>query len=169
MTGGLATRYAPSFRLIVAHFGLGLLGLLLFSAALVWRAGALAGHYFQPTLLGLVHLCVLGWLVRNLRVQELSINGRRLGALFNDPGLVGQVMALRGYRAAPFSGHTVLIRSSGLANWDRMFFGSWRHLMGAHLVERRVRGLHGSMFEAGNVQALAGALAKVVSDQHGAH
>ncbi len=63
MTGGLATRYAPSFRLIVAHFGLGLLGLLLFSAALVWRAGALAGHYFQPTLLGLVHLCVLGWLV----------------------------------------------------------------------------------------------------------
>ena len=63
MSAGLATRYAPSFRLILAHFGLGLVGLLLFSAALVWRAGALSGHFFQPTLLGLVHLCVLGWLV----------------------------------------------------------------------------------------------------------
>jgi len=60
---GLATRYAPSFRLIAAHFGLGLLGLLVLSAALAWRASALHGHYFQPALLGLVHLCVLGWLV----------------------------------------------------------------------------------------------------------
>ena len=59
----LGTRYAPSFRLILAHFGLGLIGLLLFSAALVWRADGVDGHYFQPTLLGLVHLCVLGWLL----------------------------------------------------------------------------------------------------------
>lgn len=59
----LGTRFAPSFRLILAHFGLGLLGLLLFSAALVWRADGVSGHFFQPTLLGLVHLCVLGWLL----------------------------------------------------------------------------------------------------------
>lgn len=63
MNAGLATRYAPSFRLIAAHFGLGVLGLLAASAALVWRTSALEGHYFQPALLGLVHLCVLGWLV----------------------------------------------------------------------------------------------------------
>jgi hypothetical protein len=56
-------RYAPSFELIQAHFGLGLLGLLTFSAMLALRAGEIAGFFFQPLLLGLVHLCVLGWLM----------------------------------------------------------------------------------------------------------
>lgn len=59
--GGLATRHSPSFGLIKAHFGLGLVGMLVFAGALVWRAAAVAGHFFQPTLLGLVHLAVLGW------------------------------------------------------------------------------------------------------------
>jgi len=56
-------RHAPSFKLIQAHFGLGLLGLLLFSAALVLRAADVTGFFLQPLLLGLVHLCVLGWLM----------------------------------------------------------------------------------------------------------
>ncbi|MES2321693.1 MAG: amino acid adenylation domain-containing protein [Pseudomonadota bacterium] len=160
---------------VVAGFSVGGVAALETARLLQSRGGAVRALVLIDTinpsavLGGTAAWRVLGWLVRNLRVQELSINGRRLGALFNDPGLIGQVMALRGYRAAPFTGHTVLIRSSGLANWDRMFFGTWRRLMGVHLVEQRVRGLHGSMFEAGNVQALAGALAKVVSDQHAAH
>ncbi len=107
---------------------------------------------------------MLGWLVRNLRVQELSLNGRRLGALVNDPGLVCQVMALRGYRAIAYHGRTVLIRSSGLANWDRLFFGAWRRVMANHLVQRSVRGLHGSMFETANVGELAEALAEVMRE-----
>jgi hypothetical protein len=57
------TRYAPSFELVQAHFGLGLLGLLAFSAALVACAGGLTGFFFQPLLLGLVHLWVLGCLM----------------------------------------------------------------------------------------------------------
>ncbi len=63
MPGRLATRYAPSFRLIEAHFGFGLVGLVAFSAALLVRATAVQGFFFQPLLLGLVHLCVLGWLM----------------------------------------------------------------------------------------------------------
>ncbi|WP_373045359.1 hypothetical protein [Vulgatibacter sp.] len=61
--GGLATGFAPSFRLIQAHFWLGLAGLCLFAAGLVFVAPTLEGHFFQPRLLGLVHLCVLGWLL----------------------------------------------------------------------------------------------------------
>ncbi len=61
--GGLATQYAPSFRLIQAHFGLGVLGLLAFSTALLVRAPEVQGYFFQPVLLGLVHLCVLGFLM----------------------------------------------------------------------------------------------------------
>ncbi|HLK93195.1 MAG TPA: hypothetical protein VKZ18_25095 [Polyangia bacterium] len=60
---GSFARYAPSFRLIKAHFGLGMVGLLAFSAALALRARDLDGFFFQPLLLGLVHLCVLGWLM----------------------------------------------------------------------------------------------------------
>ena len=60
---GLATRHAPSWRLIQAHFVLGVAGLLAFSAALAVCAPSLQGFFFQPVLLGLVHLCVLGWLM----------------------------------------------------------------------------------------------------------
>lgn len=57
----LATRHSPSFALIKAHFGLGLAGMNVFAGALLWRAAALEGHFFQPALLGLVHLSVLSW------------------------------------------------------------------------------------------------------------
>lgn len=63
MQGGLATRHAPSWRLIQAHFGLGVAGMVAFSVALTACAPSLQGFFFQPTLLGLVHLCVLGWLM----------------------------------------------------------------------------------------------------------
>lgn len=63
MQGGLATRHAPSWRLIQAHFGLGVAGLLVFAGALALYAPSLEGFFFQPALLGLVHLCVLGWLM----------------------------------------------------------------------------------------------------------
>lgn len=62
-TAGLASRYAPSLHLVLAHFALGIVGFVVFSLALLLRALAVQGHFFQPQLLGLVHLCVLGWLL----------------------------------------------------------------------------------------------------------
>lgn len=59
----LASRHAPSFALIQAHFVAGLLGACLFGAGLAWASPALEGHFFQGHLLGLVHLAVLGWLL----------------------------------------------------------------------------------------------------------
>lgn len=58
---GLATKHAPSWNLIRAHIGAGLVGLGVFALALIWRTRDLEGHFFQPPLLGLVHLSVLGW------------------------------------------------------------------------------------------------------------
>lgn len=63
MSAGLASRYAPSWSLIRAHFGLGVIGLVAFAAGLLVRAAEPQGSYFTPTLLGLTHLCVLGWLL----------------------------------------------------------------------------------------------------------
>lgn len=103
-----------------------------------------------------------GWLVRLLRIQDLSINGRRLGAMFSDPGLVGQVMAMAGYRACAFDGPTTLIKTTGLSRWEGMLFGSWKKLMGARLSERRVCGLHGSIFGTAQVGELAMVLSDIV-------
>jgi len=100
-----------------------------------------------------------GWLVRRLHVQELSMNGRRLGAMFNDPGLVSQVMALNGYKPSGYDGPTLLITSSGLANWSRWLFQPWRRLMPGRLAEQQIKGLHGSIFENGHVNELAAVLA----------
>ncbi len=58
---GLATRYAPPFGLVAAHFAVGLAGMVAFAVALVLRAPGLGGHFFQPELLGLAHLAVFGW------------------------------------------------------------------------------------------------------------
>ena len=100
-------------------------------------------------------------LVRLLRLHELSINGRRLGAMINDAGLVSQVRSMRGYRAGDFQGTTTLIKTSGLLRWERPLFGAWRKLMGERLQERRVAGLHGSIFAAGQVQDLATVLVDI--------
>ena len=63
MNPSLASRHAPSFALIQAHCGAGLAGACLFAAALVATAISLEGDFFQGAFLGLVHLCVLGWLM----------------------------------------------------------------------------------------------------------
>lgn len=109
---------------------------------------------------------MLGWLVRNLHVQELSMNGRRLGAMFNDPGLVGQVMALSDYRPVGFDAPTLLIKSSGLASWDRWFFRPWQRLIADQLAQRQVAGLHGSIFETGNVGELAAVMTEALGLPH---
>ena len=105
---------------------------------------------------------ILGWLVRHLRIQDLSLNGRRLGAMFNDPGLVSQVMAMSGYRPGAFSGPVFLIKTAGLSRWHGMLFRSWRKLMAGNFSELQISGLHGSIFEVGRVNELAAVLTDVM-------
>ncbi len=105
---------------------------------------------------------LFGFVVRVFRLQALSINGRRLGAMINDPGLVAQVAGMRGYRARAIDTPTTLLKTTGLSRWDRMLFGSWRKLLGPRLTVRHVAGLHGSIFAAGQVQGLASVLSDIV-------
>ena len=105
---------------------------------------------------------VFRWLVSHLRIQDLSLNGRRLGAMVGDVGLNGQVMAMGGYRPGAFDGPLALIKTRGLSRWHGMLFRSWRSLAGARLSEYLVPGMHGSVFEPANVGALASAIGQVV-------
>ncbi|MCV2358793.1 amino acid adenylation domain-containing protein [Paucibacter sp. TC2R-5] len=97
----------------------------------------------------------LGWLVSKLHMQDLSMNGRRLSAMFSDPGLISQVLALRGHRCHAFTGPVLLVKSTGLASWNRFLFQGWHRLMPQDIQTRLVSGLHGSMFEAQHVNELA--------------
>ncbi len=97
----------------------------------------------------------LGWLTKRLHLHELSMNGRRLGALFGDTGLVIQIKALWEYEPTEYPGSAVLIKSSGLVFWQRWLFKPWRRLMAGGLTEVEAPGLHGSMFEQGNIGSLA--------------
>ncbi|MEO7940875.1 MAG: thioesterase domain-containing protein, partial [Burkholderiaceae bacterium] len=118
----------------------------------VYPKVAWAGSFYWHLFTGLVRL---------LRLHELSINGRRLGAMISDAGLVGQVRSMGGYRVGSFQGPTTLIKTSGLLRWDRPLFGSWRTLIGERLQVRRVAGLHGSIFAAGQVRDLAKVLVDI--------
>lgn len=100
------------------------------------------------------------WLTRVLYVQELSMNGRRLGAMFKDAGLVGQVLALHRYRVLPYVGEVLLLRTSGLAHWRKYLFGPWRQKL--RLRDQEVQGLHGSVFEPGRVDDLAQCLRQAI-------
>ena len=103
------------------------------------------------------------WCVKTLRLGELTLNGRRLDALVNDAALVGQVMAMSGYRPRLFEGRTLLIKTSGLARWDRLFFAPWRNLLKNRLSERTIAGLHGSIFETSKVKDLAALIKEAAS------
>ncbi|MFT4927235.1 MAG: amino acid adenylation domain-containing protein [Phenylobacterium sp.] len=96
-----------------------------------------------------------GWLVRALRLQELSINQRTLGSLFSDPGLNGQIAALSSYRPAPFSLPTTLLISSGFSRWHRLLFRPWRRVFQQQLTEKPVAGFHGTLFAPEHVATLA--------------
>ena len=168
----LATMYADAIQAhgkrpgFLAGFSVGGIAALEASRLLQQRGFPVRGLFLIDTtyptsrLGGTAFWRFSGWLVKRFRIQELSLNGRRMGAMFNDPGLVSQVMALKGYRPAGYDGPTLLLKSSGLASWSRWLFRPWGRLMPKHLYEHQIRGLHGSIFEPGNVTELASVIAE---------
>lgn len=169
----LAAMYAQAVQehadgqALVAGFSIGGIAALETVRALEQRGSPVKGLILIDTVYprmlwgGSFYWRLFSALVRLFRLQELSINGRRLGAMVKDAGLVGQVMAMGGYRVAPILAQTTLIKTSGLLGWERPLFGSWKKLMGESLQQRRVAGLHGSIFAAGQVGDLVVVLADV--------
>lgn len=90
---------------------------------------------------------MMGWMARHLHASELNLNGRHLGGLFNDSGLIAQINAMADYRVEPYRARLHLIRSSGLMKWDRWIFRQWQRMLPAVASDVVVPGLHGSIFE----------------------
>ena len=58
---GLKTDLAPSQNVVIPHFIYSTFSFLAFAIMLVISSDSLAGHYFQPSLLAMTHVAVLGW------------------------------------------------------------------------------------------------------------
>lgn len=171
----LAIRYADAVQSLglqagfVAGFSIGGVAALETTRLLERRGVPVRGLILIDTVYpkmvwgGAFYWRIFGWLVRHLRIGDLSLNGRRLGAMFNDPGLRQQVMAMRGYRPQGITCHTLLIKTAGLSRWHGMLFRSWRKLLAGRLAERQIAGLHGSIFDAASVGTLARLLEDTVA------
>ena len=62
MVGGVASKNAPSPKVVVPHFLFGAFSLLALSVLLLFNLDVLNGPYFSPSVLSMVHLAVLGWI-----------------------------------------------------------------------------------------------------------
>ena len=98
---------------------------------------------------------ISAWLVKKLGLEELSINQRTLGSLYDDPGLNGQIAALKHYQAQSFTYPVTLVISQGLKRWYGRFIHPWRKLFGKHLNEQHLPGFHGTLFDPEHVDKLA--------------
>lgn len=98
----------------------------------------------------------LKWGVQKLGLQDLSLNGRRLKALFEDPGLQMQVAALRRHRVQACEVPTLLLKTRGLRRWERLLFRPWQRVFeGQRWQEASIPGLHGTLFEARHLGPVA--------------
>lgn len=110
---GLTTSYAPPFALVRNHFIASVAAYFFLTIALVSVAPWMQGHYFQPHLLGLVHLAALGWISMIMMgalyqlvpvVLETKLWSARLAQftfwLFL-PGAIGIIVHLWIYRTGP--------------------------------------------------------------------
>lgn len=58
---GLKTDLAPSKGIVIPHFIFAAVSFFIFTVLLVLTLGDLTGNFFQPSLLALTHIAVLGW------------------------------------------------------------------------------------------------------------
>lgn len=60
-SGGIASSMAPSFAVVNRYFAAAIASFVILCLLLVLNAAEFHGHYFQPQLLALTHLAMLGW------------------------------------------------------------------------------------------------------------
>lgn len=59
---GVASKNAPPPNVVVPHYVFGAISFLVLTVLLLFNVEVIAGHYFNPKILALVHLTALGWI-----------------------------------------------------------------------------------------------------------
>lgn len=109
----------------------------------------------------------LQWLSKRFCLRRLTLNGRKLDVMLNDPGIAVQLAGLKRFKIRAYPGQAVLVMTKSLCILRRSLFGGWHKLFGNRLVSECVPGLHGAMFRPENLAELSRVLKQHLLSDHG--
>ncbi len=106
---------------------------------------------------------VLFWLMRYLskffNFNKLVVNGRYLGEMFNDPGIITQLLAWRNHEIKPFDEPAILFISAGMKPIKLWTLSKWTDVFRQHnLIRHSISGSHGEIFLPPHLNVLAKAI-----------
>lgn len=106
---------------------------------------------------------VLFWLMRSLskifNLNRFVVNGRYLGEMFNDPGIMTQLLAWQNHKIEPFDNLVVLFISSGMRPIKLWTLSKWTDVFRKYnLIRQPISGSHGEIFLPPHLEVLADAI-----------
>lgn len=106
---------------------------------------------------------VLFWLMRYLskffNFNKLVVNGRYLGEMFNDPGIITQLLAWKNHDIKPFDEPAILFISAGMKPIKLWTLSKWTDVFRQHnLIRHSISGSHGEIFLPPHLNVLAKAI-----------
>jgi amino acid adenylation domain-containing protein len=106
---------------------------------------------------------VLFWLFRYLskffNFNKFVVNGRYLGEMFNDPGIITQLLAWKNHDIKPFDEPAILFISAGMKPIKLWTLSKWTDVFRKHnLIRHSISGSHGEIFLPPHLDVLVQAI-----------
>lgn len=106
---------------------------------------------------------VLFWSFRFLskffNLNKFVVNGRYLGEMFNDPGIITQLLAWQNHTIKPFDEPVILFISAGMKPIKQWTLSKWLDVFRKHnLIRHSISGSHGEIFLKPHLDVLAEAI-----------
>lgn len=106
---------------------------------------------------------VLFWFFRFMskffNLNKFVVNGRYLGEMFNDPGIMTQLLAWQNHTIKPFDKLVVLFISTGMQPIKLWTLSKWTDVFRKHnLIRQSISGSHGEIFLPPHLNVLADAI-----------
>jgi amino acid adenylation domain-containing protein len=106
---------------------------------------------------------VLFWGFRFLskffNLNNFVVNGRYLGEMFNDPGIITQLLAWKNHDIQPFDEPVILFISAGMKPIKLWTLSKWSDVFRKHnLIRHSISGSHGEIFLPPHLDVLADAI-----------
>ncbi|MGB4498438.1 MAG: amino acid adenylation domain-containing protein, partial [Methylococcaceae bacterium] len=106
---------------------------------------------------------VLFWCFRFLskffNLNNFVVNGRYLGEMFNDPGIITQLLAWKNHDIQPFDEPVILFISAGMKPIKLWTLSKWSDVFRKHnLIRHSISGSHGEIFLPPHLDVLADAI-----------
>jgi amino acid adenylation domain-containing protein len=106
---------------------------------------------------------VLFWCFRFLskffNLNNFVVNGRYLGEMFNDPGIITQLLAWKNHDIKPFDEPVILFISAGMKPIKLWTLSKWSDVFRKHnLIRHSISGSHGEIFLPPHLDVLADAI-----------